>query len=93
MDKETTQSLTAGQVLSDRLLRSPTLVRRGEVVDVLSLSPGIRVRTKARARQEGGAGDVVEVESLFDRKTFLTRVSGLQQVEVYARAVPAGGNP
>ena len=67
-------------------LRTPALVRRGDVVTVYARSAGIRVRTAARARDDGSQGDLVSVESLLDRSTFFARVSGIREVEVYARS-------
>ena len=47
---------------------------------------GIVVRMPARARENGADGELVTVESLLDRQTFLARVSELHEVEVYAGA-------
>jgi flagella basal body P-ring formation protein FlgA len=90
---ETKQALAAGQAIAAGDVQAPVIIRRGDVVDVTARSPGVRVRTKARARQEGSRGDLVEVESLADRKSFLARVSGVGQVEVDARAIPAADAP
>ena len=84
--QETTQVLTAGQVLTRDLLRQPTLVNRGQVVTVFSRTAGITVRTTARAQEDGALGDLIPVESLLDRQRFYARVSGIQEVEVYARS-------
>ena len=66
-------------------------MRRGEVVTVYARASGIRVRTVARSRDDGGEGELVSVESLADRSTFYARVSGIREVEVYARAARADG--
>jgi len=87
--KETRQAIAAGKVIGPDLVRAPVVVRRGEVVTVIARAAGLRVRTVARAREEGGIGDLVMVESLEGRKPFLARVRGIQEVEVYARAVDA----
>lgn len=88
--REATQTLTADQPITPDDIRTPLLVRRGEVVTVFARSQGIRVRTTARARDDGSAGELVTVESLAkDRKSFFARVCGLQEVEIYARAVSA----
>jgi flagella basal body P-ring formation protein FlgA len=90
---ELVRSVTAGTVLQPSLVRAPIVVRRGEVVTVYARSPGLRVRITARARQDGGLGEVIAVESLVDRKVYMVRVSGTQEVEVYARAVQAQSAP
>jgi flagella basal body P-ring formation protein FlgA len=87
--KEATRNITAGQVLDEQLVHAPIVVRRGEVVDIIARSAGIRVRVKGRSRGDGGLGDLVTVESVTDRKSFLARVSGAQEVEVFAQATAA----
>jgi flagella basal body P-ring formation protein FlgA len=79
---EATRNIAPGQPLDEQYVRSPRLVKRGDVVDVISRAGGVQVRTKARAREEGGNGDLINVELLSDRRSLLTRVSGLQQVEI-----------
>lgn len=83
--RQVTRSIPAGAVLAAGDLREPVVVRRGDAVTVYSRAPGIRVRTTARAKQDGGLGDLIEVESFSDRSKFFARVSGVQEVEVFAR--------
>jgi flagellar basal body P-ring formation protein FlgA len=83
---ETTRSVAAGKPLSSEALRAPLMVHKGDVVTVYAACPGIRVRTNARARDDGSQGELVAVESMLDRSTFFARVSGIREVEVYARA-------
>lgn len=90
LGQQTTRTIAAGKPLAATSVRPPILVRRGEVVTVFVRSPGIRVRSAARACDEGSLGDLIGVESFEDRKTFLARVSGVQEVEVYARALRSG---
>jgi flagella basal body P-ring formation protein FlgA len=85
--RETTRSVLEGRPIDRDSVRSPLLVRRGDVVTVYARSAGIRIRTLARARDEGAQGDLVALEAIQDRKTFLARVCGVQEVEIYARAV------
>ena len=49
----------------------------------------MRVRTIARARQDGGPDDLIAVESLPSRKVYTARVSGPGEAEVYARPIQA----
>ena len=79
---EATRNIAPGQPLDDQYVRTPRLVKRGDVVDIISRAGGVQIRTKARAREEGGDGDLINVELLSDRRSLLTRVSGLQQVEI-----------
>jgi flagella basal body P-ring formation protein FlgA len=84
--KEAVRGLPAGQTLDANLVRAPLLVSTGEVVTVFGRNSGIVVRMPARARDNGSRGDLVTVESLTDRKTFLARVTDLHEVEVFAGA-------
>ena len=86
---ETAGSIPEGKPLDRQSVRAPVLVRRGDVVTVYARAAGIQVRTNARAREDGSLGELVEVESLSDRKTYMACVSGIQEVQVYARAVRA----
>ena len=52
-------------------LRQPLAVHRGEVITVLARAGGIRIRTNARAHDEGSVGELVAVESLLNRKHLL----------------------
>ena len=71
--------------VSSDCLRPPLAVHRGEVVTVYAQSGAIRIRTNARSRDEGSVGELVAVESLLNRSTYYARVSGIREVEVYAR--------
>jgi flagella basal body P-ring formation protein FlgA len=87
--KETTQTIAKGKTIQPKQVRSPLLVRRGEVVTVCARSPGICVRTMGRARQNGSLGELIAVESLLDRQTYFASVSKLREVEVFARSIKA----
>jgi flagella basal body P-ring formation protein FlgA len=82
---ELVRPVPAGAAVSSDCLRPPLAVHRGEVVTVYAQSGAIRIRTNARARDEGSVGELVAVESLLNRSTYYTRVSGIREVEVYAR--------
>lgn len=86
---ETKQSIAAGEAMVDRKVQQPVLVKSGDIVTVFARSGGIQVRTVARARESGSMGELVSVEALNDRKSYFARVSGIQKVEIYARAVAA----
>lgn len=85
--KEARQAMSAGNAVAREAVQAPVIVRRGEVVTVYARSSGIRVRTMARAREDGSLDDLVTVESLDTRKSFFARVCGVQEVEIYAQAV------
>ncbi len=79
---EATQAIDQGSVLRSRMVRTPLLVRQGEIVTVYARAHGVRVHTTARARDKGSLGEMIEVETLADRKVFFARVSGIRELEV-----------
>lgn len=87
---EAVHAIPEGRPIGSDELRSPIMIRRGEVVTVYARSPGVRIKTVARARQEGSLGELIELESMQDRKCYIARVSGFQEAEVFARAMDAG---
>ncbi|MGC3967092.1 MAG: flagellar basal body P-ring formation chaperone FlgA [Pirellulales bacterium] len=85
---QTTWSIPAGTILSRTGVQRPQVVRRGDAVTLYARTAGIRVRTTVRARESGGIGDLITVESLTDRAPLFVRITGVQEAEVYAD--PAG---
>jgi flagella basal body P-ring formation protein FlgA len=83
---EARQPIQAGEVVLNDKVRAPLLVKRGDLVTVLSHGGGIRVRTTARARQDGAKGELVQVESLETREQFDVRVTGRREAMVFAAA-------
>jgi flagella basal body P-ring formation protein FlgA len=84
--KEAARTIAAGQTLDNQSVRSPLLIKRGDVVDVFARAGGVQVSTKARAREEGSHGDLINVELLSDRRPLIARVCGIQEVEILAAA-------
>jgi flagellar basal body P-ring formation protein FlgA len=94
--RELLRPVAAGGPIASDTLRAPLSVHRGEVVTVYAQSGSIRIRTNARARDEGSLGELVAVESLLAgndgrRSTYYARVSGIREVEVYARPARVEG--
>jgi flagella basal body P-ring formation protein FlgA len=67
-------------------LGAPTLVRRGDLIEVRVVGGGVTVTTHAKSLDDGAAGDLVEVESLEPRKRLLARVVQPGLVEIITRA-------
>jgi flagella basal body P-ring formation protein FlgA len=88
--RETTRAIGPGQNIDDGSLRQPLLVRKGDAVTVYTRSPGLQVRTTGRARDDGSRGELISIESMLNRQTFLARVTGSQEVEIYARPADTG---
>ncbi|REJ87086.1 MAG: flagella basal body P-ring formation protein FlgA [Planctomycetota bacterium] len=93
--KETTTSLRAGKPVASRQLREPLLVKRGELVRVVAINGGVVIRTTALAKNDGSLNQLIPVETVPDpdertrreAKVYHARVSGYQEVEVYAGSV------
>jgi flagella basal body P-ring formation protein FlgA len=89
--RETTRTIVAGQYLEEDHVRQPLSIRRGDIVTVYARNSGLRVRTTARAKDDGSLGDLIAIESLLNKQTFFARVTGIQEVEVYAHGIDASG--
>ena len=87
--QQATRAIGADQPLDGRLLRKPLLVEKGQNISVVARGSGVRVRTTARATEDGARGDVIVVESLDTKQKYAVMVTDHQQVEVLASAVNA----
>lgn len=71
------RALSAGQTLSAADVEPAIVVRKGDLVSVSCLAGGIRLKTTARASQDGRTGDVIGFVATDDKKrTFRARVDG-----------------
>ncbi len=76
---------TSGTVLRPGLpvyahhLRSPLLVRRGELITVRSISGGLVVKAIGRAGEDGERDQVIQVRNTRSRDSFAVRVTGPQE--------------
>jgi flagella basal body P-ring formation protein FlgA len=86
---EVRQALREGEVVFADQLQSPIVIKRGELVTISSQTSGIRVRTSARAMQDGSTGDLIQVESLESKQQFNVRVTGLREAAILAVARPS----
>jgi flagella basal body P-ring formation protein FlgA len=82
--REARQPLQAGEVVYADQVQAPMLVKRGDLITVGSQGGGIRVRTSARALQDGANGDLIQVESLESKQRYDARVVGLREAAVFA---------
>jgi len=96
LGKEAASSIPKGKAITNRMVRSPLLVRRNKMVTVTVKVGGITVRKDDRALEDGSLGETIAVESLEQRKQYYAKVSGPGQVEVFPLAtvnVPATTRP
>ena len=83
---EAKQALQVGDVVYSDQVQAPMMVKKGDLITVVSQSGGIRVRTTARSLQDGAHGVLVQVESLESKKHYDARVTGLREAAVFAPA-------
>jgi len=79
---EVRQALREGEVVFSDQLQSPIVIKRGELVTVSAHTSGIRVRTSARALQDGSTGNLIQVESLESKQQYNARVTGPREAAV-----------
>ena len=83
--QETTRALPANRPMQRGDTRAPLLVTKGSVVTVFARSPGIQVRTSAKALEDGARDDVIKLQRLDDRhEHYVARVVGHKEVEILA---------
>ncbi len=81
-DFEVAQSVAAGQPLTDRDLVPRTLVRRGQVVNVVAADGPFSVSMKAMATQDGANGATIKVRNLTSQRDINAQVIGEGKVQV-----------
>jgi flagella basal body P-ring formation protein FlgA len=79
---EAKAAIQEGEVVFNDQVRAPFLVKRGDAVTVVAQGGGIRVRTLARATQDGALGDLVQVESIQTKEKYDARVTGFREAAV-----------
>ncbi|MGM0578352.1 MAG: flagellar basal body P-ring formation chaperone FlgA [Myxococcota bacterium] len=76
------RAVRADQPLSQRWLRSPRVLSRGDAVDVVVRRSGVVIETSGRALQSGGVGDRVRVEVEATGRVVHGTVRSAHEVEV-----------
>ncbi len=72
-----------GSVVYPLLLDEPFAVKNGEMVELTLMSgPGVLIRSRAVAKQEGYVGDVIRLEQPDTRKALTGQIVGKKSVEV-----------
>lgn len=84
--------LPAGRPLRATDLQSVPLVKRGQIVQVVSTAGGVEVRSVAKAVADGGMGDVVELRAGGRRGSNLTGVVTGSRRVVIGRSVVVGAH-
>lgn len=82
MGQETKRALRAGEPITAQDIRGIPLIRRGDIVTVVSRLGGITVRMEAKAESEGTLGQPVKLVSLDRRRELVARVAGYHEAEI-----------
>ena len=77
------RSISAGNILHDRMLRVIPVVARGDQVRINFIGERIKVSVLGVARDNGGSGDRIWVENLQTKKLIRAAVSGKGSVVVH----------
>jgi flagella basal body P-ring formation protein FlgA len=77
--------LRKGHVIYPDDVKSPTLVKRGQLITVRCLTDGLVVRTTVRAREDGTRDEVIKVRNEGSRETFTCTVTGPRTATVDLR--------
>lgn len=76
------RALLPGQVLSPNDALAPSVVRRGQQVDLIARSGSLEIRASGRALADGAVAELIRVENLATRKIVEARVLSADEVEV-----------
>ena len=73
--------LSAGHALMRSDLVAPRVIRRGDLVVIISHAGSVEVRSQGKALRDGAVGDLISVENQSSRRQVQARVIGAGQVE------------
>jgi len=76
------RTLAAGTVLSTKDVLTPRLIRRGDVVNVITGSARVQVRVAGKALNHGGVGERISVENLSSHKIVQGVINEAGEVQV-----------
>ena len=87
---EVSKSLRLNRPILRSDVRQPTIVRRGDLLDLRVVGAGIVITTAAKALEDGPLNGLVEVETLRPRKRKFARVVSSGVVEILSRPPQVG---
>jgi flagella basal body P-ring formation protein FlgA len=82
---EVSKSLRVNRPIVKSDVRQPTLVRRGDLLDLRVVGAGVVVTTSAKALDDGPLDGLIEVETMRPRKRKIARVVSAGVVEILSR--------
>lgn len=79
---EAARDIPAGTALTAAMFKLPTLIKRGQVVDVQVVSGDLVILSRGEAHANGVQGQMIRVMNLESKREFNARVVGPDRVEV-----------
>ena len=86
LGQESSKALRTGEMISMRMVKSPVMVKRGELVDVRCFVGGLIVRTVGRAAEKGSVDDLIRIRNESNGEYYLATVTGRQQAVIASGA-------
>jgi len=68
------RDIKAGTIIKADDIRTPLLVKYGDIVNVLFREGGVSIKMRAKAIKEGRAGDIIELENTITYKKFYGKI-------------------
>jgi flagella basal body P-ring formation protein FlgA len=72
----TKSRIEAGKIVLARDVEAPLVVHKGDLISVDCIAGTVVVGTTARAKENGTDGQVIELQSLSSKKTYLAKING-----------------
>lgn len=82
LGKEVKTTLRAGAILYGKILKEPEIVKRGDIVSILSKTDFITVSVPGRVQKAGAKGDLVKVKNLMSRREIFAEILDPNTVQV-----------
>lgn len=80
--KQVKINMRPGAILFHKYLKSPELVRKGDMVSILAQSGALRITVPGRVQVAGAQGDLIRVTNLMSRKEIFATVLSQDAVQV-----------
>ncbi|MCP4690950.1 MAG: flagellar basal body P-ring formation protein FlgA [Desulfobacterales bacterium] len=66
--KRAKRRIKQGAVLTTNMIETPPLVNRGDIVEIIIQTKGLRITTLGKAKNKGGLGEKIQVQNLESKK-------------------------
>ena len=78
------RSIPLGSVFNPRYLRLPIMIKKGDLVDIVAESQGLRIRMQGQAINDGAKGQRINVKNLSSNRTIqaIVKNSGLVKIHM-----------